>query len=86
MVCFLAPPALVMYRMLTMQLASHATAKLPGFTATASGVTRDNPDRAGGSWDQTVGAAKETVGGLVGSEVCFALWLPQFHHRHQQMD
>ncbi|UQC85223.1 uncharacterized protein CLUP02_10720 [Colletotrichum lupini] len=48
--------------------ASHATAKIPGFTATAGGVTKDDPDRAGGSWNQTVGSAKETVGGLVGSE------------------
>ncbi|KXH59823.1 hypothetical protein CNYM01_05400 [Colletotrichum nymphaeae SA-01] len=48
--------------------ASHATAKVPGFTATAGGVTKDDPDRAGGSWNQTVGSAKETVGGLVGSE------------------
>ncbi|KAK2065212.1 hypothetical protein LY76DRAFT_586506 [Colletotrichum caudatum] len=48
--------------------ASHATAKLPGFTATAQGVSKDDPDRANGSWNQTVGSAKETVGGLVGSE------------------
>ncbi|KAJ0167732.1 hypothetical protein CTA2_541 [Colletotrichum tanaceti] len=48
--------------------ASHATAKLPGFTATAQGVSKDDPDRASGSWNQTVGSAKETVGGLVGSE------------------
>ncbi|EOO02712.1 putative mismatched base pair and cruciform dna recognition protein [Phaeoacremonium minimum UCRPA7] len=49
--------------------ASHATAKLPGFTASSSGaVTKDDPDRAAGSWNQTVGAGKETLGGLVGSE------------------
>lgn len=51
--------------------ASHATAKLPGFTATAQGVSKDDPDRTGGSWNQTVGSAKEAVGGLVGSEVGF---------------
>lgn len=48
--------------------ASQATAKLPGITATASGVTKDHPDRAAGSYNQTVGAAKEAVGGVIGSE------------------
>ncbi|ROT37743.1 hypothetical protein SODALDRAFT_334872 [Sodiomyces alkalinus F11] len=48
--------------------ASHATAKLPGFAASSSGaVTKDDPDRSSGGWNQTMGAAKETVGGLVGS-------------------
>jgi uncharacterized protein YjbJ (UPF0337 family) len=49
--------------------ASHATLKGPGFTASASGVTKDDPDRAAGNWNQTVGAAKETLGGFIGSEV-----------------
>jgi uncharacterized protein YjbJ (UPF0337 family) len=49
--------------------ASHATLKGPGFTASASGVTKDDPDRAAGSWNQTVGSAKETLGGVIGSEV-----------------
>jgi uncharacterized protein YjbJ (UPF0337 family) len=49
--------------------ASHATAKFPGFTATASGVAKDDPNRTTGSWNQTVGSAKETVGGVLGSEV-----------------
>jgi uncharacterized protein YjbJ (UPF0337 family) len=48
--------------------ASHATAKLPGFTATTAGVAKDNPDRAAGSWNQTAGSAKEAVGGFIGSE------------------
>ncbi|OAA57371.1 mismatched base pair and cruciform DNA recognition [Niveomyces insectorum RCEF 264] len=50
--------------------ASHETIKVPGATASPSTgtVTRDNPDRATGSWNQTMGAAKEAVGGLVGSE------------------
>ncbi|KAI0184316.1 hypothetical protein EV127DRAFT_239542 [Xylaria flabelliformis] len=49
--------------------ASHATAKLPGFTASSSGaVTKDDPDRAAGQYNQTVGSAKEALGGLVGSE------------------
>lgn len=49
--------------------ASQATAKLPGFTATTSGVAKDDPNRSAGSWNQTVGSAKETLGGLIGSEV-----------------
>ena len=50
--------------------ASHATVKLPGVSASSSGaVTADDPDRAAGSWNQTVGSAKEFTGGLVGSEV-----------------
>lgn len=50
--------------------ASQATAKLPGFTASSAGaVTKDDPDRRDGSWNQTVGSAKETLGGLVGSAV-----------------
>ncbi|KAK0635168.1 hypothetical protein B0T17DRAFT_481973 [Bombardia bombarda] len=49
--------------------ASHATAKLPGFTASSSGaITKDDPNRAAGSWNQTAGSAKEFVGGVVGSE------------------
>ncbi|KAK3944949.1 hypothetical protein QBC46DRAFT_372355, partial [Diplogelasinospora grovesii] len=49
--------------------ASHATAKLPGFTASSAGaVTKDDPDRTTGSWNQTVGSAKEFVGGLVGNQ------------------
>lgn len=50
--------------------ASHATLKGPGFTASSSGaVTKDDPDRGAGSWNQTVGSAKEAVGGVIGSEV-----------------
>ncbi|GAW21069.1 hypothetical protein EKO27_g42 [Xylaria grammica] len=49
--------------------ASHATAKIPGFTASSSGaVTKDDPDRTAGAYAQTVGSAKEAFGGLVGSE------------------
>ncbi|RYC59283.1 hypothetical protein CHU98_g6941 [Xylaria longipes] len=49
--------------------ASHATAKIPGFTASSSGaVTKDDPDRSAGQYNQTVGSAKEALGGLVGSE------------------
>ncbi|KAI9742176.1 MAG: hypothetical protein M1818_004076 [Claussenomyces sp. TS43310] len=49
--------------------ASHATIKLPGVSASSSGaITKDDPQRQQGSWNQTVGAGKEFVGGLVGSE------------------
>jgi uncharacterized protein YjbJ (UPF0337 family) len=50
--------------------ASHATVKIPGFTASSSGaVAKDDSDRTAGSYNQTVGSAKEFVGGVVGSEV-----------------
>ncbi|KAI1327335.1 hypothetical protein F5Y16DRAFT_198918 [Xylariaceae sp. FL0255] len=49
--------------------ASQATVKVPGFSASSSGaVTKDDPDRVSGSYNQTMGSAKETLGGLVGSE------------------
>lgn len=49
--------------------ASHAAVKVPGATISTSGVAKDNSDRSAGSWNQTVGSAKEAMGGLVGSEV-----------------
>ncbi|KAH0498895.1 hypothetical protein TgHK011_006121 [Trichoderma gracile] len=49
--------------------ASQAAAKLPGGTISSTGTfTRDDPNRTQGSWNQTVGAAKETLGGLTGNE------------------
>lgn len=49
--------------------ASHAAAKLGNYSVSSSGaVTKDNPDRSAGQWNQTVGAAKESLGGLVGSQ------------------
>ncbi|CAG8973713.1 hypothetical protein HYALB_00006984 [Hymenoscyphus albidus] len=49
--------------------ASHATAKLGPITASSSGaVTKDDPNRQEGAWNQTIGSAKETMGNLVGSE------------------
>ncbi|GAP84688.1 putative mismatched base pair and cruciform dna recognition protein [Rosellinia necatrix] len=49
--------------------ASQATVKIPGFTASSSGaVTKDDPDRAAGAYNQTMGSAKEALGGLIGSE------------------
>ncbi|OBT51892.1 hypothetical protein VE04_08114, partial [Pseudogymnoascus sp. 24MN13] len=46
--------------------ASHATLKGPGFTAPADGIPPDDPNRQKGSWNQTIGAGKEALGGLVG--------------------
>ncbi|KAH8687436.1 hypothetical protein BGZ60DRAFT_465765 [Tricladium varicosporioides] len=49
--------------------ASHAAVKVGPFSASSSGaVTKDDPNRQEGAWNQTVGSAKETVGGLIGSE------------------
>ena len=49
--------------------ASHATARIPGATISGSGAAvTDNEKRTQGSWDQTLGSAKEALGGLVGSE------------------
>jgi len=49
--------------------ASHATAKIGNLTASSSGaVTKDDPNRTEGSWNQTIGSAKEAVGGFFGSE------------------
>ena len=31
-------------------------------------MSKDNPDRAAGSWNQNVGSAKEAIGGFVGAE------------------
>ncbi|KAJ4409263.1 hypothetical protein N0V91_002619 [Didymella pomorum] len=48
---------------------SHATAKAGPFTTTASGgIAKDDPNRSAGSWNQNVGALKESVGGFVGAE------------------
>ena len=44
---------------------------MPGATITTEGVTKDDPNRTTGSWNQTAGSAKEFVGGLVGNEVCY---------------
>lgn len=54
--------------------ASKAHVKVPGATVSSDGgVARDHSDRSQGSWNQTVGSAKEAVGGLIGSEVSMAL-------------
>ncbi|GFP52651.1 hypothetical protein ACSS6W_003263 [Trichoderma asperelloides] len=49
--------------------ASQATAKLPGGTISSTGAfAKDDPNRTEGSWNQTIGSAKETLGGLIGNE------------------
>ncbi|PSS20565.1 hypothetical protein M430DRAFT_120469 [Amorphotheca resinae ATCC 22711] len=49
--------------------ASHATAKVGNYSASSTGaVTKDDPNRSTGSWNQTLGSGKEFLGGLVGSE------------------
>jgi len=49
--------------------ASHATAKVGNLTASSSGaITKDDPNRTEGSWNQAVGSAKESLGGFVGSQ------------------
>jgi len=47
---------------------SHAAVKGPGFTATADGVAKDDPNRNQGQWNQTVGSGKEMLGNIIGSE------------------
>jgi len=48
---------------------SHSSARLGGVTATPEGgIAKDDPNRAAGSYNQTVGSAKEFVGNLVGAE------------------
>jgi len=51
--------------------ASHAGGTFAGYSASGSGaVTKNDPQRQEGSWNQTVGSGKEMVGNLIGSEVC----------------
>lgn len=51
--------------------ASQAHVKLPGATVSSDGgVAKDDANRSQGSWNQTIGSAKEAVGGLIGNEVC----------------
>jgi uncharacterized protein YjbJ (UPF0337 family) len=48
---------------------SHSAAKAGPFTVNASGgMAKDDPNRSAGSWNQTMGSAKETVGNLVGAD------------------
>ncbi|OOQ84524.1 putative mismatched base pair and cruciform DNA recognition protein [Penicillium brasilianum] len=49
---------------------SHTTAKVGNLTAdpNTGAVAKDNSKRSDGSWDQTVGSAKEAIGNAIGSE------------------
>jgi uncharacterized protein YjbJ (UPF0337 family) len=47
---------------------SHTAAKVGPVTVGPDGVATDNKDRTTGSYNQTMGAAKEAFGGLVGAE------------------
>ncbi|KAL8770661.1 MAG: hypothetical protein Q9209_003729 [Squamulea sp. 1 TL-2023] len=48
---------------------SHSVGKLgPLNVSPSGGVSTDDPNRTEGSWNQTLGSARESVGGLIGSE------------------
>lgn len=48
---------------------SHSVGKVGPYAVSGSGgVSKDDPNRSAGSWNQTVGSSKEAVGGLVGSQ------------------
>ena len=49
--------------------ASHSVGKLgPAAVTPSGGVHADDPNRTEGSWNQTVGSGKETLGNLLGAE------------------
>ena len=48
--------------------ASKAGTSVGGVSISSSGVAANDPERQKGSWDQTIGSAKETVGGLIGNQ------------------
>ena len=48
--------------------ASHAGATIRDYIVSASGVAQNDPDRSAGSWNQTLGSGKETLGNLLGNE------------------
>ncbi|KAJ5749345.1 uncharacterized protein N7511_011041 [Penicillium nucicola] len=50
--------------------ASHTTAKIGPFAAdpNTGAVAKENEKRSDGSWDQTLGSAKESVGNIIGNE------------------
>ncbi|SLM36065.1 CsbD-like [Lasallia pustulata] len=48
---------------------SHSVGKVGPFAVSGSGgVSQDHPDRTEGSWNQTIGSAKESLGGLLGAQ------------------
>ena len=49
--------------------ASHEVGKVgPVSISSSGGVATDHPDRAEGSWNQTIGSGKEMLGNLVGAD------------------
>ncbi|MCJ1393782.1 hypothetical protein MMC18_006658 [Xylographa bjoerkii] len=53
----------------TSQESSHTVGKFgPIAVSPSGGVSQDDPARAEGSWNQTVGSGKEMLGNLVGSQ------------------
>ena len=51
------------------QDASHTIGKLGPYNVSSSGgVSKDDPRRAQGNWDQTMGSGKETIGNALGME------------------
>ncbi|KAJ5884773.1 mismatched base pair and cruciform DNA recognition protein [Penicillium taxi] len=50
--------------------ASHTTAKLGPISAdpNTGAVAKDDSNRTTGSWDQTIGSAKESIGNLIGND------------------
>ncbi|KAJ3493968.1 hypothetical protein NLG97_g4386 [Lecanicillium saksenae] len=48
---------------------SQAGIKVGGVSVSSDGgIAKDHADRSAGSWNQTIGSAKEAIGGLVGHE------------------
>lgn len=47
---------------------SKAGATVGGYSVSASGVAQNDPNRQQGSWNQTIGAGKEFIGGSLGLE------------------
>lgn len=47
---------------------SKAGASVGGYSVSASGVAANDPNRQEGSWNQTIGAGKEFIGGTLGME------------------
>ncbi|QDS67584.1 hypothetical protein FKW77_003608 [Venturia effusa] len=47
---------------------SRAGANIGGVSVSASGIAKNDPHRSDGSWNQTIGSAKESLGNLTGVE------------------
>ena len=47
---------------------SHAGGNIGGYSVSSAGVAANDPNRKEGSWNQTLGAGKEAMGGALGME------------------